>query len=33
MEIDPNVGVKDLKFGAGILFAIAVVAIILTIVS
>jgi hypothetical protein len=33
MDVDPNIGVKDLRFGAGILFAIAVLAIILTIVS
>jgi hypothetical protein len=33
MDVDPNIGVKDLKFGAGILFAIAVLAIILAIVS
>jgi hypothetical protein len=33
MDPDPNIGQKDLRFGAGILFAIAVLSIILTIVS
>jgi hypothetical protein len=33
MNNDPNIGEKDLRFAGGILLAVAVLAIILTIVS